>query len=74
MRALLGDLLSELLGLGLLDLGHLSGGLVAQATATPVFADLLTALVEVGLHLKKSAKLTNMVNLHTKKGSAQREK
>ena len=28
---------------------HLSGGLVAQATATPVPLDLLTALIVVGL-------------------------
>jgi len=44
-------LLCQLLGLGLLQLGHLGGGLVPQAAAAPVLADLLAALVKVGLHL-----------------------
>ncbi len=44
------DLLSELLGLGLLYLGHLGGGLVPEAAATPVLADLLAPLVKVSLH------------------------
>ncbi len=49
----LGDLLSEFLGLGLLDLGHLGGGLVAEAAAAPVLADLLASLVKVRLHLSR---------------------
>jgi hypothetical protein len=41
---------SQFLGLGLLKLGDLGQGLVAQAGASPVLADLFGPLVEVGLH------------------------
>ena len=61
----LGDLLGELLGLGLLDLGHLGGGLVAEAAAAPVLPDLLAPLVEVGLHrLDKLVQRAAIVRLH----------
>merc|ERR1719290_741441 len=39
-----------LLGLDLLNLGHLGSGLVAEATTSPVPLDLLSTLVVVGLH------------------------
>ncbi len=41
---------SQFLGLGLLELGDLGQGLVAQTGASPVLADLFGPLVEVGLH------------------------
>ena len=43
------DLHGELLSLGLLDLGDLGGGLVAQRAASPVLLDLLATLVVVSL-------------------------
>ena len=42
------DLHGHLLGLDLLDLGHLSSGLATKRTTTPVTLDLVSPLVEVG--------------------------
>merc|ERR1719430_894839 len=60
-----------LLGLDLLNLGHLSSGLVAQAAATPVSLDLLATLVVVGLDgLNQLGKRGSVVGLDVGDGDA----
>merc|ERR1719427_809991 len=60
-----------LLGLDLLNLGHLGSGLVAQATTTPVPLDLLAALVVVGLNgLDQLGEGGSVVGLYVGDGNA----